>query len=377
MKARVVIVGGGILGLSLAYQLCRTGWKDVVVCEKLGLNAGASGRCGGGIRAQWSTESNTELMLESQRLFETFTERLGINIWFRQGGYLFLAKSDEQVSTLEKNVALQNRCGVASKILDRRRIKEMVPDIRLGEFQAGSYHAKDGVCFPFPVLWGYAAAAKELGAKILTRTEVTGIETRSGRITKVIANGVEIETDLVVNACGAWAPEIGKLLGVSLPNKREKHEAIVTEPLKAFLDPCLVPMDSGMYVAQTMRGEIYGCVGRQTEDLDTKATFGFIRKISRLLTELIPKLGDVKLLRQWGGYYDITPDTNPILGPVKGIEGFIQFHGFMGHGFMMAPAMARIMADFLVRDRAHPIIEKCRLERFESGSLEPESMIIG
>lgn len=377
MKARAVIIGGGVLGLALAYNLAAKGWTDLVVCEKAHLNAGASARNGGGVRAQWSTASNIELMIESQRLFETFTERLGINIWYRQGGYLFLAKTDEQVKSLASGVKLQNEHGVPSRMVTPRQIRRMVPQLSTDGIVAGSFNQKDGVLFPFPVLWGYAKAATERGAKIMPFTPVTGIDVKNGRVAGVHTDKGLIETELVINAAGAWAPEIGRLVGVALPNRPEKHEAVVTEPLTAFLGPNLVPMDTGMYVTQTMRGEIYACVGHETDKVDTRASFAFARYIAGLLTDLLPRLGDVKVLRQWGGYYDITPDTNPILGPVEQPEGFIQFHGFMGHGFMMAPVMARIMADYLAEERSHPMIESCHPDRFEGTLLQKETMIIG
>lgn len=377
MKARAVIIGGGVLGLALAYRLAENGWNDLVVCEKSHINSGASARNGGGVRTQWSTRTNIELMLESLHFFESFSSRLGINIWFRQGGYLFIAKSNEQAETLAKNVKLQNEYGVLSRILSPRDIKAMVPHIDADKIVAGAFNQKDGVLFPFPVLWGYASAAREMGTRILTFTEVQDIKTHNGMITKVVTDKGDIETSLVINATASWAPFIGKMVGVDLPNKAEKHEAIVTEPLHPFLEPNLVPMDSGMYVAQTMRGEIYACVGHETDQVNYNASFGFIRKVSKLLIELLPVASEIKLLRHWAGYYDITPDTNPIIGPVKEVEGFIQFNGFMGHGFMMAPVMARIMADYLTKDTLHPIIEKCSLSRFERELLEAETMIIG
>ena len=377
MKARAVIVGGGVLGLALAYKLAKRGWNDIVVCEKSHINAGASARCGGGIRVQWSTRRNIEIMLEAQHAFETFASRLGQNIWFRQGGYLFLAKSDAHVAALETNIRKQNENGVKTRLITRSEIKDRVPMINLDGIKAGAFNPTDGVLFPFPVLWGYANACRDLGVTIQDHTEVTGIETTNGRVTKVTTTAGEIETPMVINAAGAWSPQIGAMVGVELPNKPEKHEAIVTEPLRPFLNPNLVPMDSGMYLSQTMRGELYACVGHKFEEANYTASFSFVRKVSRLMTDLIPRLGDVKLLRHWAGFYDTTPDTNPILGPVKEVEGFIQFHGFMGHGFMMAPAVARIMADYLANDKSHWLIEDCNLARFETGGLEAETMIIG
>lgn len=377
MKAKAVIVGGGVMGLGLAYQLALRGFTDVVLCEKSNINSGASARNGGGVRTQWATSGNIELMLESLHHFEDFSTRLGTNIWFRQGGYLFIAKSSTHTENLAKNVKLQNQHGVPSRMVSPYDIKQMVPQINLDGVVAGAFNQKDGVLFPFPVLWGYASAAKQMGVNIQTHTEVVDIKTKNGKITKVVTDKGDIETSMVINAVAAWAPQIGKMVGVDLPNKVEKHEAIVTEPLHPFLGPNLVPMDSGMYAAQTMRGEIYACVAHEAKCQDYSASFGFVRKISGLLTGLIPRLGEVKILRQWAGYYDITPDTNPILGPCDEVEGFIQIHGFMGHGFMMAPVITRIMADFIAKDQTHPIIEKCNPQRFKGKLLEPETMIIG
>ncbi len=377
MKARAVIVGGGVIGLGLAYQLALRGFTDVVLCEKSNLCSGASARNGGGVRTQWATAGNIELMLESLRHFENFSTDLGINIWFRQGGYLFIAKNSAHSKALAKNVKLQNEHGVGSRMVSPLDIKQMAPHINIKDVTSGAFNQKDGVLFPFPVLWGYAGAAREMGVKIQTHTTVKDIKTRKGKITKVITDKGEIETSMVINAAAAWAPEIGKMVGVKLPNKPEKHEAVVTEPLRPFLTPNLVPMDSGMYVAQTMRGEFCACAAHESGKVDYDAVIGFIRKVSKLITHLIPRLGHVKILRHWAGYYDITPDTNPILGPCKEVEGFLQIHGFMGHGFMMAPVMTRIMADFIAKEKTHSIIEKCNPDRFKGRLLEPETMIIG
>ncbi len=375
---RVVIVGGGVIGLAIAYELGRRGRRDVVIVERGHLNGGATGRCGGGVRQQWSTANNIELMKRSVELYERLTRETGENIWFRQDGYLFLARSPEQLAQLETNVALQNDHGVRSRIVNRTEIRSMCPFVNLDGVTGGAFNPKDGTIFPFSVLWAYARAIARFGHDLRTHTEVVGIDGSDGTITRVRTTRGDIETDLVVNAAGAWAPAIGEMLGVRLPNHPEKHEALVTEALRPFLGPNLVPMDSGLFVSQTMRGEIYACVGVD-KHLPTgyTPTFRFARKVSRLMIELIPRLAPVKVLRQWGGYYDITPDTNPILGPVRHWPGFWQCHGFMGHGFMMAPVMGEIVAEAIVNGRGHPELDACYPERFENGQLATEQMIIG
>jgi len=378
-RADVVIIGGGVLGLSLAYNLLKRGGTSVTVLEKSYLNSGATGRCGGGARQQWTTAGNIDLMKRSVKLFERFGSETGFNVWFRQGGYLFLAKTPEQVRDFEANVKLQNENDVPSRLLEPREIKHLAPELDTGTILAGAYNATDGILHPFPVIWGYARAVERMGGTVLTFTEAKGIEIDHGRAVAVRTNRGRIAASRIVNACGAWAPEIGRMAGVEFPNKPELHEIIVTEPMRPFLKPAVIPMDTGLYCAQTLRGELVACVGCEQEECNESysTSFAFMRRISRILTELFPRIGNVRVLRHWAGFYDNTPDTNPILGPVDEVDGFIQFHGFMGHGFMMAPVMGEIMAEWML-DGAHAdLMEKYALKRFETGMLETEGMIIG
>ena len=162
-RAEVVIVGGGVVGLAIAYNLARRGLEDVVVIERGYLAEGASGRNGGGVRQQWSTELNIRLMQESVELCRRFAVDLGVNVWFRQGGYLFLARTPEEVARLERNIALQNRCGVATRMLEPRGAQEIVPELDLTGIVAAAYNPTDGILFPWPFLWGYARQAAQLG----------------------------------------------------------------------------------------------------------------------------------------------------------------------------------------------------------------------
>ncbi len=375
---RTVIVGGGIVGLSLAWNLAKRGWTDITVLEREHLNAGASARCGGGVREQWSEADHIRIMKRSVELFESFPQDTGFNNWFRQCGYLFLACSDEQAAMFEKNVKLQNENGVASRLMSPSEIKRKVPEISLRGIVVGEFHRRDGVCFPYAMVWGYAKVCRELGVQVRPGTNVVGLEVRDKKIARVLTDRGAFDADLVVNAAAAWSPNIGAMCGVALPNYPEKHEAIVTEALRPFLESCLIPMDSGMYLAQTIRGELYACVGLDKAPAKNyDPTFAFIRKVSRLIVDLLPRAAGVKALRQWGGFYDITPDTNPIIGFVAEPENFYQYHGLMGHGFMFAPALSEMIAEHLVHGRLDPDIANYGLERFARGGLEAEKMIIG
>lgn len=378
-KAKIVIIGGGIMGLATAYHLARRGIRDVVVLEKSYLCSGASGRNGGGVRAQWSTATNVRLMMESIRMCRQFAREMGINVWFRQGGYLFLARSESQLEVLEASVKLQNENGLQTRMLEPAEAKKLVPELDTEGVIGASYNPTDGVVFPWPVVWGYARGCERLGVEIEIFTEVTALEWVGGRVGRVVTGRGTIETDTVVNATGAWSPEVAKLVGLELPNHPHRHEICSTESLKPFLKPLVADLGDGLYFSQSMRGEIVGGITDPLapERLDQSSSLRFLGLYSRSLTRVMPCLGEVKVLRQWAGCYDVTPDGKPIVGPVAELPGFVQLCGFVGYGFMMAPVVGKIMADYLATGIEPEVFRQWRLERFRSGRLEREKMGIG
>ena len=390
-RAEVVVIGAGIMGLAIAYHLARMGVKSVAVLDKGYLCGGASGRNGGGVRAQWSSEANVRLMQESIRMCREFANEMKINVWFRQGGYLFIARKEEVRRSLEKSVAVQNECGLATRMLSPREAKKLVPELDASALVAASYNGDDGVVFPWPFVWGFAQAAVKLGVQVSTFTRVVGFRTEGAQIRAVLtepalgapksksSSARVIETSKVVNAAGAWSPEIAKLLGVDLPNKPLRHEICSTEPLKPWIKPLVADLESGLYFSQSTRGEIVGGIGlaRVPEGLNQESSHAFLGRYARAITTACPVLGRVKVLRQWAGCYDLTPDQNPIVGPVDEILGFYQASGFMGHGFMMAPVVGKLIAQYIVEEVPLPMFERWNLRRFKEGKLLSESMIIG
>jgi sarcosine oxidase, subunit beta len=378
-RAQVVIIGGGVMGLALAHNLAKRGCTDVVVLEKGYLCAGASGRNGGGVRMQWGTEANIELAKRSVELMKQFAGEMGINIWLRQGGYLFLAKSRSIAERLEKNAQLHNRHGVRTEILAPDAARDLVPQLTLKDVLLAAYHPEDGVIFPWPFMWGYAQAAQKRGVRVETFTQVTGLVRSGGRLQKVQTDRGSIAAETVVLATGAWSPEVAKLAGVELPNQPHRHEILSTEPLKPFLGPLVSVLDTGLYFSQSMRGEIVGGMGDPLEPvaLEQGSSLRFLARFGRALTEQLPILGKVKVLRQWAGCYDVTPDNNPILGRTPGLENLLQLSGFVGHGFMMAPAVAERMAQWMVSGVSDELFTRFNLSRFSGGALEREDMIIG
>jgi sarcosine oxidase subunit beta len=378
-RADLVIIGGGVIGLSLAYHLARLGFTDVVVLEQSYLCFGASGRNGGGVRQQWSTEENIRLMQESVGMFRRLATETGYNIWFRQGGYLFLARDAESAARLEGSVKLQNRCGVPTRLISPDRASRIVDGLATEGLEVCAYNPTDGVLFPFPAVWGMARVASDLGVSIETFTRVTGIEARGRQIVKVITNRGAIATNLVVNAAGAWSVQIARMLGVELPNKPYRHEILIGEPVKPFLDPMVSDLSNGTYFSQTMRGEICGGISDPDEpsSMETGNSFAFLRRMSRSMVRILPRLANLKILRSWAGYYDETPDGQPILGRVEPIDGFLQLNGFGGHGFMLAPVIGKMTAEWMLRKVDHPLFRKYDLGRFARGESEAENFVIG
>jgi sarcosine oxidase, subunit beta len=379
-RAEVVIVGAGIMGLSIAYHLAKHhGLTDVTVVDRSYLCGGASGRNGGGVRAQFSSEENIRLMQESIRICRDFAREMKINVWFRQGGYLFLVRSEEGRRTLEKSVGVQNACGLSTRMLSPKEAQRVVPEMSVEGVVAASYNGEDGVVFPWPFVWGYAQVAEKLGVDISPFTDVVGFDTEGKRITAVVTSKGKIRTRRVVNAAGAWSPEVARLLGVELPNHPHRHEICSTEPLKPWLKPLVADLSNGLYFSQSMRGEIVGGISNHDvpPGLDMNSSHRFLALYGKALVTTCPILGSVKVLRQWAGCYDLTPDANPIVGEVDDIEGFYQASGFMGHGFMMAPVMGRLIAQYIAEGTALPMFERWNLRRFKEGRLLSESMIIG
>ncbi|HTE55392.1 MAG TPA: FAD-binding oxidoreductase [Kofleriaceae bacterium] len=371
-RAEVAIIGAGVMGLSIAYNLAARGLTDVVVFERGYLAEGASGRNGGGVRQQWSTAHNVRLMQESVELCRSFAVELGVNVWFRQGGYLFLARSAPEVARLERNAALQARLGLPTRMLDQDGARQIVPELDPTGILAASFNPSDGILFPWPFLWGYAQRAADMGVKIYTFTGVRSIEREADGGFAVASTAGTVRARRVVAAAGAWSPEVARMVGVELPTYPIRHEICSSEPLKPFLGPMVSELNSGLYFSQSMRGEIVGGVSLPPEvTYSTRSTLRFLTTYARRLCAVVPRLGDVKVLRQWAGAYDMSPDGNPILGCAPEAAEFYLCCGFVGHGFMMAPAVGKHYAEWLTGGARHEIFDRFRIDRLRGGGGAP------
>ncbi len=376
---QVVIVGGGAVGLSVAKHLCEQGITDVLVLDRDSLVKGATGRNGGGIRAQWTTEGNIVLAKRSIEAFKRFAGETGHNIFLRQGGYLFLTRNEEQLGAMRKAAAFQNEHGVRTKVIDLDEARRIVPGLDTTGCVGATFNPDDAIVFPWPIVWGYKAFAEKHGVEVSTFTEVRSVEHTAGRITAVQTNRGRIGCEWLVNATGAWSKQMAAMGSVTLPNRPERHEILVSEPLKPFLDPMVVDLSTGYYVNQDMRGELVGGLGGDhRETMDWGSSLEFVRAFAKQTVRLMPRLGPVRVLRQWAGSYDVTPDRQPILGVVEhGPENFVQANGFSGHGMMVSPMVGLLLAQLMAGKKTDLSLRPFALERYDRGEQHVEAMVIG
>lgn len=374
----VAIIGGGINGCAIAYELANKGTK-VIVLEKEYLASGATGRCGGGIRQQWATKENIKLAHESVKIFEKLSKELGYDIEYEQGGYLVLAHSRKELETFEENVKLQRSLGLKVRVLGRSEIADIVPfiDVEGARAVGATYCATDGHANPFKTTYGYAKKAKELGACFKTFTEVKKIEKEEDNF-KLITTNDRIRAEKVVNAAGEYSPSIAKSLGLKIPITPYRHEILATEPLEPILKPMIISFTDGIYFCQHKTGQIVGGIGNPSEKpgINLTSSLEFIKRMASVITRYIPTFKHLCVLRQWAGHYDVTPDARPILGEPEKIKNFINVCGFSGHGFMLAPAVAKHISELILYNKISDLIKELSLERFK-GKVLKERAVVG
>jgi sarcosine oxidase subunit beta len=378
-RYQVVVVGGGAIGLAIANELTRLGQTDVLVLDKDSLVKGATGRNGGGVRAQWTSAENIVLAQRSIQAFKRFAAETGHNVFLRQGGYLFLTRSEEQLKGLAKAAAFQNEHGVRTRLIGLDDARDLVPGLDTTGCVGATFNPDDAVLFPWPLVWGWKDACEARGAEVVTHTEATGLEVLGGKVVAVNTNRGRIACNWVVNAAGAWSRDLARQVGIDLPVKPERHEILVSEPLKPFLDPMLVDLSNGYYINQDMRGELVGGLGTHTEEsMEWTSSLEFLREFSRSTVRLLPRLGPARVLRQWAGSYDKTPDAKPILGvAANGPSNLVQANGFSGHGMMISPMVGRLVAQLVCGQKTDLDLRRFALERFADGDVEPDPLVIG
>lgn len=378
--ANVVIIGGGISGASIAYNLAKKGVKDIIVVEKGYLTSGSTGRCGAGIRMQWGTELNCRLSKFSTEFFETANEELEYegDIEFHQGGYLIVAATEKEDAQFKKNVALQNSLGIPSVYLTPKEAKEIIPYMDETKIISATFCQRDGHLNPFHTTQAFANAAQRLGVEFMKYTEVTGIKVENGKVTGVQTDKGFISTPIVVNAAGGYSKVIGDMAGVDIPVYAERHQILVTEPVNPLQGPMFMGFALNIYCQQSPHGSFIMGRGDANEPRDFRVTssWHFLEEMAKDCCTLLPLLKDLRVVRQWGGLYCMSPDRQPIYGKADNVEGFYMATGYSGHGFMFGPVTGVVMSEMILGEKHSLPVEKLGLDRFAKGELVFEPSVV-
>lgn len=379
--AEVVIVGGGVMGVSAAYHLARRGCTDVVLLERnpfLGMEA--TGKCAGGIRYQFSTEINVRLSLLSLPMLDRFEEEIGQAIDLRRTGYLFLLDNEADVAAFRRNVAMQNRLGVPSQILTREEAQALAPLVQMEDILAAAWHADDGLADPNGVVQGYATAARRLGAKIFTGIEARGIRVEGGRVTAVETTQGTISTPIVVDAAGPWAGQVAAMAGVDLPIVPLRRQIVVTTPLRGLPAdfPFVIDFSRSLYFHREGEGILTGQSNpHEQPGFDQSVDHRWTEQHLELATWRLPLLAQAGLLREWAGLYEVTPDAHPVIDRLAEPAGFVVVAGFSGHGFMHGPVAGLLVSELILDGEARSLdIHQLRLSRFAEGDLVREHNVV-
>lgn len=380
-KAEVVIIGGGVIGTSIAYHLARKGCRDVILLEReMFLGSGSTGYCAGGIRQQFSTEINIRLCMESLRQFERFKDELGSEIDFVQNGYLFITADQKNWEIFNRNVDLQRRIGLKEvRLVTPEEIREIVPQVKTDDLIGGTFCPTDGYADPHLVVHAYSKRAKEMGVRIYLQREVKGIHVVGNEVKRVITSTGDIETNLVINAAGPYASIVGKMAGLEIPVKPYRRQIFITAPFSEIGEsfPMLVDFDTGIYMRRESGGVLMGMADEdEPSSFNTNVDWNFMVEVAEKAIDRVPILEKAQIIRGWAGLYETTPDHHAILGEVPEVRGFICCNGFSGHGFMQAPAAGKLIAEFIVDKSTSIDISPLRIQRFKEEKMLQEISVI-
>jgi sarcosine oxidase subunit beta len=378
--ADIVIIGGGVMGASAAYHLAKRGVKDIVLLEKEEFfGTGATGRCAGGVRYQFSTEINVRLSLESLPMIERFKEEIGQDVDYRQCGYLLIATDEKDATTFRHNVEMQNRLGVQTQLLSGDEVRERLPLMKFEDALAGTFHQKDGLVDPNSVVAGYISAAQRLGAKAFPRAEVTGIRVRRGEVEVVETTQGFIQTRTVLNAAGPWAGVIGEMAGVQIPIVPIRRQMFTTNTLEEIPEdfPFVIDFAQSLYFHREGDGLLIGMSNQNEKPgFDQNVDEEFEMENFESALERMPLLAKASRASHWAGLYEVTPDAHPIFG-ASPVKGFVICAGFSGHGFMHGPVAGRLMTEYILDERFSTVdVSRLDLARFEEERLIREYNVV-
>src|ERR1700694_1519450 len=378
-SADVVIVGGGIMGCALAYQLAKRD-VDVLLLEREALGSQSTGKCAGGVRQQFSMEANVRLQRMAVKILEGFEQETGHLADFRQIGYLFVLTQPQQVEDFQHNMEMWHRVGLTeARWVDPAEAARMVPVLNVEDVLGCTFCPSDGIASPADVTSGYASAARRLGARLKEGVEVTGIDVAAGRVQGVRTSGGDIATRLVINCAGAWSASIGRMAGLEIPVLPYRRHIAVTGTFPALprTNPMTVDFQTSLYFHPEGDGVVIGMSDREEPPgFSTDVNWPFLERRCEQTARRAPILPGAGVKTAWSGLYESTPDHQAILGPVPELDGFWCACGFSGHGFMHAPGAALLLTELLLDRRSEIDIAPFAFTRFAQGSLVRERNVI-
>ena len=376
--AEVVVVGGGVIGTSVAFHLAEAG-VDACLLERDQLAGGSTSRAAGGIRAQFSDPLNIAIGLRSIEAFTRFGERPGAEIDLHQVGYLFLLDRQEDVAAFESSVALQNELGVPTRFVDLAEVRELCPLAGLEGVLAATYCPLDGHASPEAVVQGYAAGARAHGASILSGCEVTAVLHDGDKIHGVETALGTIETGTVVCAAGVWSPQLARTADAELPVAPYLREVGFTGPTPGLpnLLPLTIDFSTGFYFHREGPGLLFGMADpEQAAGLDAATDPAWLEKVMHVAERRLPSLLDMGIAGGWKGYYEITPDHNALVGESAEVARFLYATGFSGHGFLQGPAVGEIVRDLVLGHEPFVDVAPLSVDRFANAVPRPEHNVI-
>lgn len=378
--ADIVIIGGGVMGASAAYHLAKRGAKNIVLLEKEEFfGTGATGRCAGGVRYQFSTEINVKLSQESLPMIEHFKEETGQDVSYVQCGYLLVATNEKDAVTFKHNVELQNRLGVPTQLLSGDDVRARLPQMKFDDAIAGTFNQKDGIVDPNGIVMGYILAAQKMGVQAVTDAEVTGITVSGGEVRAVQTSLGEVQTRTILNAAGPWAGLIGQMAGVSLPIVPLRRQMFTTNPLPEVPAdfPFVIDFAKSLYFHREGEGLLIGMSNQNEKpgfDQNVDEDFELVNLEAAI--ERMPLVEKASRASHWAGLYEVTPDAHPIYGGTD-VKGFTVCTGFSGHGFMHGPVSGKLMSEYIL-DGSYSTLDVSMLDlkRFEEGRLIKEYNVV-
>lgn len=369
--ANIVVIGGGVMGASTAYHLALRGEKDIVLLEKeefFGL--GATGRCAGGVRYQFSTEINVKLSLVSLPMLERFQEEIGQSIDYRKCGYLFILTNEADVQVFQAAMRMQNRLGAQTEWLTGDEIRQRLPNMRLEDVLGGTFNAQDGLVDPNGVVMGYINAGTRRGVRALTNSAVTGISVEHGKVTGVQTARGSIAAPVVVDATGPWSGATSQLAGLRVPVTPLRRQWLTTAPLAEIPPdfPFMLDFAQSLYFHREGMGLLTGMSNpNEKPGFDQSVDPEWELVHMEAATRRLPLLEKAGLASHWAGLYEVSPDAHPIFGKTP-VKGYYLVTGFSGHGFMHGPVSGKLMSEIILDGQATTVdVSMLDLARFEEG----------